>query len=125
MLGFQSRSKREVVAAKQLGLIFGVILAFMLCTGLAYYWAWHNVWNSFQTAPAIGAEPLKIKLVTVVSDIPAGAEITTNSVDERYETTKHVALDAFGFASECLGRKTKWAMKKGEYIAKHDLLPQY
>ncbi len=96
----------------------------MLCTGLAYYWAWQNVWNSSRRAPAIGSEPLEIKLVAATKDIPAGSEIGPANVEERRETTNHVALDAFGFASECIGRKTKWLVKKGEYLAKHDILPQ-
>jgi hypothetical protein len=112
------------VAAKQLGLIIGVMVAFLVCTGAAYYLAWHNVWTSFQGGPQIGAEPLKIKLVVITKDIPAGTQIDTVNADERYETVEHVAIDAYGFASECLGRKTKWPMKKGQFLARHDLLPE-
>jgi len=100
------------------------MVTILACTGLAYFLSWQNVWHSYQASPAIGAEPLEIKLVTVTENIPAGGEISMTNVDERHETVSRVALDAFGFASECLGRKTKWAIKKGEFIARHDLLPE-
>jgi flagella basal body P-ring formation protein FlgA len=111
------------MAAKQLLVILGVMLAFLACTGATYYWAWFNVWSADRHGPAIGAEPLKIKLVAVTKDIPAGTEIGPTNVDEHYETVDHIALDAFSFASDCIGRKTKWALKKGQYVAKHDILP--
>jgi flagella basal body P-ring formation protein FlgA len=111
------------MAGKQLLVIMGVMAAFLVCTGATYYWAWFNVWSADQHGPAIGAEPLKIKLVAVTKDIPAGAEIDATSVDEHYETVDHIALDAFSFASECIGCKTKWAVKKGQYLAKHDIRP--
>lgn len=100
-------------------------MAFLVCTGATYYWAWFNVWSADQHGPAIGAEPLKIKLVAVTKDIPAGAEIDATNVDEHYETVDHIALDAFSFASDCIGRKTKWVLKKGQYLAKHDILPDF
>lgn len=115
---------RRTLAGRQLGLILGVMATILASTAIAYFWAWQNVWNSFQASPAIGAEPLEIKIVAVVKDIPAGGEITMDNVDERHETLKHVAFDAFGFASECLGRKTKWPIKKGAYLSKHDVLPE-
>lgn len=112
------------MAGKQLGLIIGVMVVFLVCTGITYYIAWLNVWTSFQKDPQIGGEPLKIKLVVVTKDIPANTQIDTSNTDERYETVNHVAADAFGFASECIGHKTKWAMKKGQFVARHDLLPE-
>ena len=111
------------MAGKQLLVILGVMFAFLACIGATYYWAWFNVWHAAQEGPAIGAEPLKIKLVAATKDIPAGAEIDATCVDEHYETVDHIALDAFSFASDCIGRKAKWALKKGQHLAKHDILP--
>jgi flagella basal body P-ring formation protein FlgA len=111
------------MAAKQLLVILGVMFAFLACTSATYYWGWFNVWHSEQQSPAIGAEPLRIKLVALTKDIPAGAEIDSSNIDERYETVDHIALDAFSFASDCIGRKAKWALAKGHHLAKHDILP--
>lgn len=112
------------MAAKQLLTILGVMLAFLVCSCVTYYAAWNNVWSNAKATAPIGAEPLRIKVVTVVKDIAAGGEIDFNSVDERYETLEHIAVDSFGFAAECIGRKTKWSLPKGSHVARHDLLPE-
>ena len=111
------------MAAKQVVVILSVMFAFLACTGATYYWAWFNVWHAAQEGPAIGAEPLKIKLVAATKDIAAGSEIAASDIDEHYETVDHIALDAYSFASDCIGRKAKWTLKKGQHLAKHDTLP--
>jgi Flp pilus assembly protein CpaB len=93
------------MAGKQLLVILGVMFAFLVCTSARIIGLGSMSGVLISTGPAIGAEPLKIKLVAVTKDIPAGAEIDANSVDEHYETVDHIALDAFSFASDCIGCK--------------------
>lgn len=112
------------MASRQLLTILGVMLAFMVCSCVTYYATWSYAWSNAKATARIGAEPLHIKVVSVVKDVPAGTELDFNCIDERYETLDHVAVDAYGFVAECIGRKTKWALPKGSYVSRHDLLPQ-
>lgn len=112
------------MASRQLLTILGVMAAFIALSGAAYYASWTTVWNNAMATRPIGSEPLHIKVVTVVKPIAAGAEIDFNSVDERYVTLEHVSYDSYGFVSECIGRKAKWALPAGTYVSRHDVLPQ-
>lgn len=112
------------MASRQLLTILGVMAAFLVLSGASYYASWISVWNSAGATKPIGAEPLHIKVVSVVKPIAAGAEIDFNNVDERYVTQEHVSYDSFGFVSECIGRRAKWALPGGSYVSRHDVLPQ-
>jgi hypothetical protein len=113
----------QVVGQKHLVIIFGAIAGFLLVTGIGYYIGYVSTWDNFSHQPKIGAEPLKMKLVFVSREIAAGQEIDIESVDERHEVMPSVALDAYSFASEVLGRKAKWPLHKGDYISRHDVQP--
>lgn len=104
--------------------MFGVIGAFMLVGGAGYFAGYQSVWIAYANKPRIGAEPLRIKLVEVVSDIASGAKIDYDAVEEKYATLDHISLDSYGFAADCLGKTAKWDLKKGQYIARHDVLPE-
>lgn len=108
---------------KHLVVIFGSIATFLLITGIGYFIGYTYTWDQFKRQPKIGAEPLKMKLVLVVKDLAAGDVIDYNSVEERRDLKTNVALDAFSFSSDLLGRKAKWPLHKGDYISRHDLLP--
>lgn len=109
---------------KHLFVIFGAISSFLLITGIGYYVGYAATWEQFLRQPKIGAEPLDIKIVCVVKDIAPGQEIAVDSIDERHETRLNVALDAYSFSSDVLGRKLKWTLHKGDYISRHDLEPR-
>lgn len=109
---------------KHLFAIFGSIFGFLLVTGIGYFIGYAYTWDQFRQRPKIGAEPLKMKLVFAVSDIAPGQQIDFNSVEERHDLRPNVALDAFSFTSDMLGRRAKWPIAKGSYISRHDLLPQ-
>lgn len=109
---------------KHLVIIFGSILGFLVITGIGYFIGYVYTWNDFRQKPKIGAEPLKMKLVFAIKDIAAGQVIDYGSVEEKHDLKTNVALDAFNFSSDMLGRKAKWAIHKGDYISRHDLLPE-
>jgi hypothetical protein len=116
-------SMDRAVAQKHLVAIFGAIFGFLLIIGVGYYLGYSSTWDNYRRQPKIGAEPIKMKLVMVVKDIPAGQAIDDASIEERHELLPAVSLDAYSFASEVLGRKCKWTLNKGQYISRHDVLP--
>jgi hypothetical protein len=113
----------RIVGQKHLIIIFGSIFGFLLVIGIGYYIGYVSTWEHAKHQPKIGAEPLDMKLVFVVKEIAPGQEIDGSNVEERREVMPTVALDAYSFASEALGRKAKWTLHKGDYVSRHDVQP--
>jgi flagella basal body P-ring formation protein FlgA len=111
------------VGQKHLIIIFGSIFSFLLIISIGYYIGYVYTWEQFRHQPKIGAEARKMKLVFVAKEIAPGQEIDFNSVEERHDVRPSIAIDAYSFASEVLGRKAKWTLHKGDYISRHDLQP--
>jgi hypothetical protein len=109
---------------KNLLVIFGIIFVSIFVTGVGYYAGYSFTWQDYKQKPLIGAAPLKMKLVFVKREIAANQQIDYESVDERHEVLSNIAADAYGFTSEVMGRKAKWALKPGQYVSRHDVLPE-
>lgn len=110
-------------SSKQVAVTFGAIFVFFGLTGLGYYLGWSTTWTEFRQRPQIGADKLEPQLVVVVKDIADGGEVTFDNVEERRMKLDRVSSDCLGFAADCMGRKLKWALKKGTYVSLHDLKP--
>lgn len=110
-------------AYTQAGAIFFVIAVFLCFTTLGYYVGWQKAWNDYSARPKIGAEPIKMRVVRLSTDVNSGQAIEYSMLNEEYETLPQVSLDAYNFAADCYGVKAKWALKKGAILSRHDILP--
>jgi hypothetical protein len=110
-------------AYTQAGAIFSVIAVFLCFTTLGYYLGWQKAWNDYAARPKIGAEPIKIRVVRLSTDVNSGQAIEYSMLNEEYETLPQVSFDAYNFAADCYGVKAKWALKKGAILCRHDILP--
>lgn len=111
-------------SSRQIAVTFGAIFVFLGAAALGYYLGWSNTWAQFRQLPLIGADKLEPQLVVVVKEIPPGGEIAFENIEERKVKVDRLAGDSLGFAAECMGRKVKWGLKKGDYVSLHDLLPR-
>jgi len=110
-------------SSKQLMITMGALGAFIVTTGVGYYVGFSQTWNAFKSQPLIGDAPIELQVVKVLKDIPAYGRIDGGTVEEARMLVPGVYSDFYGFVSDCAGRQTKWTLKKGTYVSRHDLVP--
>jgi len=110
-------------SSKQLMITMGALGAFIVTTGVGYYVGFSQTWNAFKSQPLIGDAPIELQVVKVLKDIPAYGRIDGDTVEEARMLVPGVYSDFYGFVSDCAGRQTKWTLKKGTYVSRHDLVP--
>lgn len=110
-------------SSKQLMITMGALGAFIVTTGVGYYVGFSQTWNAFKSQPLIGDAPIELQVVKVLKDIPAYGRIDGDEVEEARMLVPGVYSDFYGFVSDCAGRQTKWTLKKGTYVSRHDLVP--
>lgn len=70
------------------------------------------------------AQAAKTKVVYIVRDIPEGASIPMDSLEERELEIGKVPVDSIGNASLAAGRIAKYGIMSGQLLSQHDLAPQ-
>jgi hypothetical protein len=121
-------AKEAQMQSKKSGLsllvVLGSLLIFIATISIAYYVGWSSTWDNYRKQPLIGEAPIQIQLVKVVKNIPAGGKIDSDNVEEVRVLMPKVYSDSFGFAADCMGGRLKWSLRRGEYVSRHDLLPE-
>jgi pilus assembly protein CpaB len=67
---------------------------------------------------------LKGKVVYAIKDIPEGATIPTEALEERELEQSKIPQDAITSASLAAGRVAKYGISSGQIVSQHDLAPQ-
>lgn len=65
----------------------------------------------------------KGKCVYAIKDIPEGATIPADALEEREELTSKIPPDALGNTSLAIGRIAKYGIPAGQLVSQHDLAP--
>ncbi len=112
----------RIPPALMLGIIAGVaIVVSIIITGTI---------SSIRNADIAQIEVLrahnsaKNKIIYAAKDLPEGAIITSDALEERDVEQSKTPPDAITSSSLCLGRVTKYGIASGQIISQHDLAPQ-